>query len=113
MQEEGIMTENKWVEIISVRLYKIENQEVVQEIIDHIRSGKCPVTGRPISAELYINHTLKMDYAIHLTRNDRHVQPGKTLLGSNISEMFSSLGLTNHSVWETDLSQKMLGIHSA
>lgn len=99
-------TENKWIEIISVRLFSLENRDRVREIIDHVGSGRCPVTGKAISAELYVNQALEMDWSIHLIRSGIDAPPDKTSLGSNIAELFASLGIINHSVWEMDLIQK-------
>jgi len=39
------MTEDKWVEIISVRLSDRENTDMVREIILDVWSGRCPETG--------------------------------------------------------------------
>ncbi len=98
-------TENKWIEIISVRLFSLENRDRVREIIDHVGSGRCPVTGTAILAELYVNQTLEMDWSIHLIRSGIDAPPDKTSLGSNIAQLFATLGIINHSVWERDLNQ--------
>ncbi len=94
-------TENKWVEIISVRLSSPEHQDKIRDIIDHVRAGRCPVTGKKITVELYVDQALEMDWSIHLPRNETHGRPGKTVLGSNIAELFGNLGLVNHKVWHS------------
>lgn len=99
-------TENKWVEIISVRLSSPEHRSKVRKIIAHVRSGRCPLTGNKVSAELYVNQVLEMDWSIHLIRKETDGPPGKTFLGVNIAEMLASLGLINHSVWELCLTEK-------
>ena len=94
------MPENKWIEIISVRLSRADHTETVKEIIDHIRSGRCPDTGKEINASLYVNRELELDWSIHLVRDRKDGSPRKTLLGSGIADMFAGLGLVNHSVWK-------------
>ncbi len=100
------MKGNKWIEIISVRLFSTENRNGVREVMDHVRSGCCPVTGRAISAELFMNPALEMDWAIHLFRGAGDGPPGKSSLGVSIAELFASLGIVNHSVWSADLVEK-------
>jgi len=55
---------------------------------------------KKIKAEFYMNHDLEMDWSIHLIweRNDKVA--GKSILGVCIAEMFSTLGLVSHSIWE-------------
>ena len=95
------MTDNKWVEIISVRLSSLENKSMVGEMIDQLRSGRCPRTGKKITAELYVNRKLGSDWSIRLIWNQSDGPSTKTFLGSNIADMFASLGLVNHTVWDS------------
>lgn len=100
------MMKNKWVEIISVRLFSPDNKKTVRDIIEHVWSGRCPETGKKICAELYVNHELEQDCAIHLVRNNDDGSPRKTAIGSSIADMFADLGLVSHSVWKTNLTKE-------
>lgn len=100
------MAKNKWVEIISVRLFSPDNKKRVREIIEHVWSGRCPETGKRINAELYVNRELEQDLSIHMFRNGNDGTPRKTSIGSSIADMFASLGLVSHSVWKTDLKKE-------
>lgn len=100
------MAKNKWVEIISVRLFSPDNKKKVREIIEHVWSGRCPETGKKICAELYVNREQEQDLSIHMFRNGDDGAPRKTSVGSCIADMFARLGLVSHSVWKTDFKKE-------
>ncbi len=95
------MLDRKWVEIINARLSSPQNEKVINEIVDHIKSGRCPETGAKINAELYANQDFGLDWSIHLIWDRDDGVPGKTSLGISIASLFSKMGLVNHSVWKT------------
>lgn len=95
------VSSEKWVEIINVRLSSPKNSAMVTEIIDHVWSGRCPETGKMINAELYLNGDFELGWSIHLVRTLKDGIPKKTVLGTNIANMFADIGLVNHSVWKT------------
>ncbi len=101
------MADDKWVEIISVRLSGQENKARVKEMLDHIRSGSVHETETKIEAELYVNQKLDSDWSIHLVRSQKDRTVEKTVLGSCIAEAFSSLGLVNHTIWESVSNPKV------
>lgn len=97
---------NKWIEIISVRLFNIGHQDVIHDIFNEVTAGRCPDPGKTMAAELYRNNHVETDWSIYLYRSALETPPSKTCLGLNIAEAFGSLGLVNHSVWTMGLIKK-------
>ena len=96
----------RWMEIIGVRLFSPGNKGGVYEIFREVSSGKCLISGKKISARLYVNSMVETDWSIYLYQSHLHGAPSKTPLGLNIAEAFCSLGLVNHSVWTMNLIRK-------
>ena len=96
------MVESITVEIISVRLCDPDNQKEVQEIFDQLN----PVLGENADhladVELYLNMKDKTDWSIYLHWLQLAPKESKTVLGLNIAEAFSALGLVNHTLWTRD-----------
>ena len=101
---------DKWIEIISVRLFNPEARGVVREIFRKISrevsAEKSPVPEKAMAVELYENQKVETDWSIYLYQSGWDGSASKSRLGLSIAEAFSSLGLVNHSVWTMDLMKK-------
>ena len=97
---------NRWIEIVSVRLFNIGHRAVIHDIFKEVNAGNARVPDDAVGAELYMNDHVETDWSIYLYRNRLEAPPSKTRLGLTIAEAFCSLGLVNHSVWTMDLMKK-------
>ncbi|MCP4118508.1 MAG: hypothetical protein GY737_24540 [Desulfobacteraceae bacterium] len=97
---------NCWIEIVSVRLFKIGHREMIRDIFREVSAGSALVPDDAVAAELYVKNHVETDWSIYLYRNRLDAPPSKTRLGLTIAEAFCSLGLVNHSVWRMDLMKK-------
>ena len=97
---------NRWIEIISVRLFSPGHRDVIHDIFCEVSAGRCLVPEKAVAAELYVNNHVETDWSIYLYRSRVEAPPSKTRLGLTIAEEFGALGLVNHSVWTMDLMKK-------
>ncbi len=97
---------NKWIEIISVRLFRPDAKDLVRKIFWEVSSEKCLISETPGDVELYVNQKVETDWSIYLYQNGSDGSASKSRLGLSIAEAFCSLGLVNHSVWTMNLMKK-------
>lgn len=100
------MKENRWIEIISVRLSDSRHRGAVRDIFSQLYPDASPSQDNPLNAELYVNHNNETDWSIYLYWNQQYGDPFKTQMGLGIAEAFSNLGLVDHSAWTKDLMNK-------
>ncbi len=93
------MTENKWVEIITLRLSDSDERQAILDIFDQVNHGKVQLPSSSGHPELYANTDIETDWSIHLKWQRQGKHPSKTIIGLSIAEAFRSLGLVNHSIW--------------
>ncbi|MBW2185746.1 MAG: hypothetical protein JRG71_04845 [Deltaproteobacteria bacterium] len=98
------MEKNRWIEIVSVRLCDPTNKEAVQAVFDQVNPQLSEREELDGCAELYLNAQNESDWSIHLYWKAQVQVPSKTLLGIGIAEVFNSLGLVNHSIWQKGYS---------
>jgi hypothetical protein len=97
------MAQNRWIEIVSVRLCDPSNRKAVQDIFAQLNSvlplGDVRQSANQVDGiELYLDMKTETDWYIYL--HWLQLAPGvtKTVLGVNIAEAFNVLGLVNHTM---------------
>jgi len=101
------MSEQKLMEIITVRLSEPSKEQQVKDLFIEISTELNSGLGAMQIAELYVNAKNETDWSIYL-HWDRSAEkcPG-SVLGVSIAEVLSHYGLVNHTFWKKpELSRK-------
>lgn len=94
------MTENNWIEIISVRLSNPAYRQAVLNVFDQVNSRMKETLDIGSRVEMYNNTTNETDWSIYLHWKKQGGDLPKTMTGMSIADTFRSLGLVNHSIWK-------------
>lgn len=90
------------VEIIRVRLSRIEETEKVKLIFKSLQVRAASEHDVPFKAGLYHNPQLPSDWAIHLIWLIKCFHFGTSPLGAKLINALKEYGLVNHSTWEKE-----------
>jgi len=96
------MAQNRWIEIIGVRLCDPANGSAVQNIFQQIHATPGENSEQERDAELFLNSKNQTDWSLYLYWHKQVDDPAKTMLGLSVAEAFNALGLVNHTVWMKD-----------
>ncbi len=88
------------IEIITVRLSSSKYESDVRRIYQEIRSKQGTKTDEVVSSVLFHCPKVSTDWSIHLQRETQQAVFEKTNSGRMIAEIFQTIGLVNHSIWE-------------
>lgn len=87
------------VEVIRIRLFKSEQQDVVKKMFSEISEGIKRDSDGAARAALFGSARVDTDWTIHLYNHFNGQKFNKTMTGIHFAEALSAVGLVQHSVW--------------